>query len=80
MTDPREASERHDAGRSTPETGGRDRADGAQRNDADGMQADADRLPPAEGDDLGPDANVLDADNAVEEDSVESVEPGNQPA
>ena len=35
---------------------------------------------PAEGDDLGADANELDADNAVEADMIETVDPGNPPA
>ena len=35
---------------------------------------------PAEGDDLGPDANERDADNAVEADMIETVEPENPPA
>ena len=35
---------------------------------------------PAEGDDLGPDANELDADNAVEADMIETVDPENPPA
>jgi hypothetical protein len=40
---------------------------------------DADEIA-AEGDDLGPDANQLDADNAVEEDTIESLDPENPPA
>lgn len=35
---------------------------------------------PAEGDDLGADANELDADNAVEADMIETVDPENPPA
>lgn len=35
---------------------------------------------PVEGDDLGPDANELDADNAVEADMIETVDPENPPA
>ena len=35
---------------------------------------------PAEGDELGPDANELDADNAVEADTIETLDPENPPA
>ena len=38
------------------------------------------KLPPAEGDDLGSDANELDADNLVEQDSIETLDPENPPA
>lgn len=80
MTDPRESTQRHDANRFTPDLGEPDRADGEQRNDADGLAADAEELPPAEGEDLGRDANEFDADNPVEQDTVETLDPENPPA
>ena len=70
MTDPRDHAQRHDAGRFTPDVG-QDETEGELRNDADEIMYD--------GDDLGPDANELDADNAVEAETVEAVEPGNAP-
>ena len=53
----------------------------SRRPDQDGTD-DAERPDgvPAEGDDLGPDANELDADNAVEADMIETVDPENPPA
>ena len=42
--------------------------------------ADAERLPPAGGEDLGPDADELAADNAVEEDTIKTLDPENPPA
>lgn len=79
MTDPRETTQRHDANRFTPDLGEPDRADGRQRDDADGIAADAEELPPV-GDKPGPDADELDADNAVEEDMIETLDPENPPA
>jgi hypothetical protein len=38
------------------------------------------KLPPAGGEDLGPDADELDADNAVEQDTIETLDPENPPA
>jgi hypothetical protein len=80
MTDPRESTERHDPNRFTPDLGEPDRGDGTQRNEADRLEADAEKRPPAEGDDLGSDANELDADNPVEQDSIETLDPENPPA
>lgn len=79
MTDPRESTQRHDANRFTPDLGEPDRAAGRQRNDADGIAADAEKLPPV-GDEPGPDADELDADNAVEEDMIETLDPENPPS
>lgn len=87
MTDPRESVQRHDPNRFTPDLGEPDRADGEQRNDAEGMAADAEKLPPADpgdlppvGDEVGPDADELDADNAVEQDTIDTLDPENPPA
>lgn len=63
-----------------PDLGVPDRADGEQRNDADGLAADAEELPPAEGEELGPAANELEADNPVEQDTIETLDPQNPPA
>jgi hypothetical protein len=71
MTDPRDHAQRHDADRYTPDVGQRE-TEGEPRNDADDLVA--------KGDDLGPDANELDADNAVEADMIETVDPQNPPA
>ena len=48
------------------------RTEGEPRNDADDVVA--------VGDEVGPDANELDADNAVEEETIETVDPDNAPA
>jgi hypothetical protein len=80
MTDPRESTQRHDANRFTPDVGEPDQDDVEQRNDADGLAADAEKLPPPGGGGLGPDANELEADNPVEEDTIETVDSKNPPA
>jgi hypothetical protein len=80
MTDPRESTQRHDPNRFAPDMGEPDRSDGSQRNDADGLEADAEKLPPAGGEDLGPDADELAADNPVEQDTIETLDPENPPA
>jgi hypothetical protein len=41
---------------------------------------DAEELPPAEGEELGSDANELEADNPVEQDTIETLDPENPPA
>jgi hypothetical protein len=71
MTDPRDHAQRHDAGADTPDVGGRG-TEGEPRNDADDVVA--------VGDEVGPDANELDADNPVEEETIETVDPDNAPA
>lgn len=70
MTEPRDHAQRHDADRFTPDVG-QDETEGEPRNDADNIMHD--------GDDLGPDANELDADNPVEEQTLEAVDPDNAP-
>jgi hypothetical protein len=80
MTDPREFTERHDANRFTPDVGEAERADGEQRNDAEELRRDADEVGPDGEVEQGPDTNELDADNAVEQDSIETVDPDNAPA
>ena len=76
MTDPREPMERLDPVPGTPRLGG---PDAEQHNAADDFEtAEKDA---AEGDDqVGDDANDLDADNPVEEDTLETVDPDNAPA
>ncbi len=79
MTDPRETNQRHDPDEHTPDLGEPDAARGEQRNAADDIMYDEEDV--AEGaDDLGPDANELDADNAVEQDTIDTLDPGNPPA
>lgn len=51
-----------------------------QRNDAEKLKRDADELHPDGEVEQGPDTNDLDADNAVEQDSIETVDPDNAPA
>ena len=70
MTDPRDHAQRRDPDRYTPDVGGP--AEGEPRNDADDVVA--------QGDDLGPDADELDADNAVEADTIETLDSENPPA
>jgi hypothetical protein len=41
--------------------------------------SDAEKLPPV-GDEVGPDADELEADNAVEQDTIETLDPENPPA
>jgi len=69
MTDPRDHAQRHDA--DTPD-GVRRETEGEPRNDAD------DVVPV--GEEVGPDADELDADNAVEAETIETVDPDNAPA
>jgi hypothetical protein len=38
------------------------------------------KLPPTGGEDLGPDADELAADNPVEQDTIETLDPENPPA
>ena len=71
MTDPRDLAQRHDPDRYTPDVGG-PADEGEPRNDADDVVA--------QGDDFGPDADELDADNAVEADTIETLDPENPPA
>jgi hypothetical protein len=71
MTDPRDHAQRHDAGSDTPDVGRRE-TEGEPRNDAD------DVVPV--GDEVGPDADELDADNAIEAETIETVDPDNAPA
>jgi len=71
MTDPRDHAQRHDAGGDTPDVGPRE-TEGEPRNDAD------DVVPV--GDEVGPDADELDADNAIEAETIETVDPDNAPA
>ena len=71
MTDPRDHAQRHDAGGDTPDVGRRE-TEGEPRNDADDVVA--------VGDEVGPDADELDADNAVEAETIETVDPDNAPA
>jgi len=71
MTDPRDHAQPHDAGRDTPDVGRRE-TEGEPRNDAD------DVVPG--GDEVGPDADELDADNAIEAETIETVDPDNAPA
>ena len=72
MSDPRDHAQRHGPTEHTPEAGTPEETPVEPRNDADDIMYD--------GDDLGPDANVLDADNPVEADSIESMDPDNPPA
>lgn len=79
MTDPRETTQRHDPNEHTPDLGEPDKARGEQRNDADDIMYDEEDVAEG-GDDLGPDANELDADNAVEQDTIDTLDPENPPA
>ena len=79
MTDPRETTQRHDANENTPDLGTPDRATGEQRNDADEIMYDREDVAEG-GEDLGADADELDADIAVEEDTIETLDPENPPA
>ncbi len=79
MTDPRETTQRHDPNEHTPDLGESDTARGEQRNDADDIMYDEEHVAEG-GDDLGPDANELDADNAVEQDMIDTLDPENPPA
>jgi hypothetical protein len=80
MTDPRDHAQRHDASEHTPDVGRPEDTGTGQRNAADDVMYDREELR-AEGDeDPGPDADQLDADNPVEQDTIETVDPGNPPA
>lgn len=79
MTDPRETTQRHDPDEHTPDLGEPDEARGEQRNAADAVMYDGQDVAEGGGD-LGPDANELDADNAVEQDTIETLDPDNPPA
>jgi hypothetical protein len=57
-----------------------DPRESTQRHDADDLAADAEELPPAEGEELGSDVNELEADNPVEQDTIETLNPENPPA
>jgi len=72
MTDPRDHAQRHGPTEDTPDVGRPDDTEVGQRNAADDLMGD--------GGDPGPDADELDADNAGEEDSIESLDPENPPA
>jgi len=80
MTDPRDHAQRHDATEHTPDTGQPEDTTTGQRNSADELRSartddgvGADEVP-------GPDADELDADNAVEQDTIETLDPENPPA
>ncbi|MFD4422143.1 hypothetical protein ACFWN7_11650 [Agromyces sp. NPDC058484] len=70
MTDPRDHAQRHEARPGTPGTVGPERTEGEPRNDADELTPDGEV-------EKGPDANDLDADIAVEEDTIKTVDPDN---
>lgn len=65
MTDPREPFERRDPDENTPDVGEPQKVRTEQGNDAE---------------ELGADANELDADNEVEQDSIDTLDPENPPA
>ncbi|RXZ73052.1 hypothetical protein [Agromyces albus] len=65
MTDPREPFERRDPDENTPDVGEPEKVRPEQGNDAE---------------ELGPDANELDADNEVEQDTIDTLDPENPPA
>lgn len=65
MTDPREPFERRDPDENTPDVGDPEKVRPEQGNAAE---------------ELGADANELDADNEVEQDSIETLDPENPPA
>ena len=76
MTDPRETTQRHDP--RNVDSGVRDRADD-ERTAADDMEtAEEDAAQDAAS--QGDDPNDLEADNAVEADSLETLDPDNPPA
>lgn len=76
MTDPRETTQRHDP--RNIDSGVRDRA-GDERTAADDMEtAEEDAAQDAAS--QGDDPNDLEADNAVEADSLETLDPDNPPA
>lgn len=73
MTDPRDTTQRHDP-RGVVDTGTHD-LDADERTAADEMEsAEQDAASPGE------DPNDLEADNAVEADSLETLDPENPPA
>jgi hypothetical protein len=51
-----------------------------ERHDADRPAPDAEQLHPDGEIEQGPETNDLGADNAVEQDTIETVQPGNPPA
>lgn len=75
MTDPRETTQRHDRRAGTPDVGG----PAAKQDDAASEFETAEERA-AQGDRPGEDANDLEADNPVEEDTLETVDPDNAPA
>ena len=79
MTDPRDHAQRHDANEYTPDTGQPEDTETGQRNAADDVMYSREDLV-AEGDEPGPDADELDADNPVEKDTIETLDPENPPA
>ncbi len=79
MTDPRDHAQRHGPTERTPDTGRPEDTETGQRNAADDVMTSREDL--AAGDDEpGPDADRLDADNPVEEDTIETLDPENPPA
>ncbi|MFE6256717.1 hypothetical protein [Agromyces sp. NPDC057865] len=72
MTDPRDHAERHGPTEHTPDTGRPEDTEVGQRNAASDLMTDDDQP--------GPDADQLDADNPVEEDTIETLDPENPPA
>jgi hypothetical protein len=66
MTDPREPVQRRDPNERTPDVGG---PDAQQKNEASDLNIAQEE-----------DADELDADNPVEEDTLETLDPDNAPA
>jgi len=57
-----------------------DPRESTERHDANRPEPNADELRPDGEVEQGPESNELDADNAVEQDTIETVQPGNAPA
>lgn len=77
MTDPRAPLERRDPHEGTPDVGG---PDAAQRNAASEMEAAEEAAARSDDENPAADADDLEADNPVEEDTLETVDPDNAPA
>jgi hypothetical protein len=79
MSDPRAPFQRHDPRDGTPGLGG---PDAEQENAASDLEAAQERAAEQGGADAGAgaDADELEADNPVEEDTLETIDPDNAPA